>query len=171
MSRRSPKPRTRVVDGHRIIVDEDTSARMGRIRQKGTEPELVVRRLIYELGHRYRVENRDLPGSPDIANRSRGWAVFVHGCYWHRHKGCVKATTPRRNRAFWEAKFRANVERDKRVLRELRGLGFRTMVVWECECECERKLLRRIDRWLETDVPPSSSDKAICVAPTGTSPT
>lgn len=150
MSRRNPKPRTRVVDGHRIVVDEETSARMSRVRQKGTKPELTVRRLMHELGHRYRVENRDLPGSPDIANRTRGWAVFVHGCYWHRHPGCSKATTPTRNRAFWEDKFKANVQRDRRALRQLQRMGYQTTVVWECECECDRKpvLRRRLKRWL-----------------------
>ena len=131
-------------------MDDETSARMGRVRQKGTKPELIVRGLIYELGHRYRVENRDLPGSPDIANRTRGWAVFVHGCYWHRHAGCVKATTPRRNRAFWEDKFRANVERDRRALRALRREGYRTLVVWECQCEREQVLRRRLERWLSS---------------------
>jgi DNA mismatch endonuclease (patch repair protein) len=148
MSRRSPKPHTKVVDGRRIVVDDETSARMGRIRQKGTKPELIVRHLIHSLGHRYRVENRDLPGSPDIANRSRGWTVFVHGCYWHRHPGCAKTTTPRRNRAFWEEKFRANIKRDKRAVRQLRRMGYQTMVVWECQCERESALRRRLERWL-----------------------
>ena len=151
MSRRSKRPTRKTVDGHRIVVDDETSARMGRIRQKGTKPELIVRRLIYELGHRYRVENRDLPGSPDIGNRSQGWAVFVHGCYWHRHPGCPRATTPRRNRAFWEDKFRANVERDRRVVRELHRLGYRTTVIWECQCDREQSLRRRLKRWLDAE--------------------
>ena len=151
MSRRSKKPTSKTVDGHHIVVDDETSARMGRIRQKGTKPELIVRQLIYELGHRYRVENRDLPGSPDLANRSRGWAVFVHGCYWHRHPRCVRATTPRRNRAFWEVKFQANVERDRRAVRELRRMGYRTVVVWECQCERQQVLRGRLHRWLKPD--------------------
>jgi DNA mismatch endonuclease (patch repair protein) len=142
------KTRTRIVDGHRILIDDETSARMGRVRQRGTRPELIVRQLIHGLGHRYRVKNRDLPGSPDIANRSQGWAVFVHGCYWHRHPGCSKSTTPRRNRAFWKDKFRVNVERDRRALRQLRRMGYRTKVVWECQCSREQELGRRLDRWL-----------------------
>ena len=127
---------------------------MGRIRQKGTKPELIVRQLIYELGHRYRVENRDLPGSPDIANRTQGWAVFVHGCYWHRHPGCVKATTPRRNRAFWKDKFRANVERDRRAVRQLHKLGYRTIVVWECQVEHQDRVSRRLARWFDSTQDP-----------------
>jgi len=146
------KNRTRIVDGHRIIVDDETSARMGRVRQKGTKPELTVRRLIYALGQRYRVDNRDLPGSPDIANRTRGWAVFVHGCYWHRHRGCSKATTPTRNRAFWMDKFATNLARDQRAIRDLRDMGYETLVVWECQCERDATLRRRLARWFETSV-------------------
>ena len=78
----------------RIRCSRDTSARMGNIRQRGTEPELAVRAMLTALGVRYRTGNRDLPGSPDLANRGRHWAIFVHGCFWHAHPGCVKATMP-----------------------------------------------------------------------------
>jgi len=81
------------------------------------------------------VHNRDLPGSPDIANRARKWAVFVHGCFWHRHVGCKRTTTPTRNRSFWIEKFRANIARDARVQAVLRSEGYRVIVVWECETE------------------------------------
>ena len=123
----------RVIDGQRIWTDEATSARLGRIPQTGTKPELAVRRLVYSLGHRYRVANRDLPGSPDIANRSRRWAIFVHGCYWHRHPGCARATTPTRNRDFWLSKFDRNTERDREAISSLERVGFRVLVVWECD--------------------------------------
>lgn len=106
---------------------------MANIRQRGTAPELAVRAVARRLGLYFRVENRDLPGSPDLANRKRRWAVFVHGCYWHRHQGCVKTTTPTRNREFWEAKFVANVERDRRAVDALRERGYRVVVIWECE--------------------------------------
>jgi len=109
-----------------------TSARMGLVRQKGTRPELLVRSAIRALGHHFRLANRDLPGSPDIANRSRRWAVFVHGCFWHRH-GCKATTTPGRNREFWEAKFARNVARDERSAAELRALGYTVIVIWECD--------------------------------------
>ena len=118
-----------------LELDERTSERLGKIRQRGTGAELLVRRVLHALGHRFRVENRDLPGSPDIANRKRQWAVFVHGCFWHRHGGCRRATTPKRNRDFWLAKFAANVKRDARVQAVLRELGWRVVVVWECEIE------------------------------------
>lgn len=109
------------------------SQRMGRIRHIGTAPELAVRRIASGLGLWFRLTNRDLVGSPDLANRSRRWAVFVHGCYWHRHEGCPKSTIPTRNRAFWLAKFRANRLRDRRVIRELERQGFRVVVAWECQ--------------------------------------
>lgn len=128
-------------DGYTIRFDEDTSERMAGVRRSDTKPELIVRRLLSELGHRFRVRNRDLPGSPDIANRTRGWVVFVHGCYWHRH-GCRATTTPKRNRAFWEAKFRRNVERDAERVRALREQGYRVVVVWECETKKELDVLR-----------------------------
>jgi DNA mismatch endonuclease (patch repair protein) len=106
------------------------------VRQRDTRAELVVRNILWcVLGARYRTRNRDLPGSPDIANRSRRWAVFVHGCFWHHHRGCYRATIPKRNRAFWLDKFQANRARDARALRRLRRLGFRCLVVWECQID------------------------------------
>jgi DNA mismatch endonuclease (patch repair protein) len=89
-----------------------------------------------------------LPGSPDLANRTRRWAIFVHGCFWHRHTGCIRTTTPKRNRPFWTAKFEANCARDRRVRAALRRLGFRTLVIWECQAEREEFALRRLRAWL-----------------------
>lgn len=116
-----------------IVTDAATSRRMADVRQKDTTPELAVRRALTLLGLRYRVRNRDLPGSPDIANRSGRWAVFVHGCFWHRHPGCVRTTMPKRNRALWIKKFEGNVMRDVRAIAALRKLGFRVITIWECE--------------------------------------
>jgi DNA mismatch endonuclease (patch repair protein) len=103
-------PIRREVDGHLLVFDSATSERMGGIRQQGTTPELAVRRALTQLGLRYRVHNRDLPGSPDIAHRGAKWAIFVHGCYWHRHDGCRRSTTPKRNTEFWLAKLRRSRE-------------------------------------------------------------
>lgn len=142
----SAKKRTDVtiIDGHVVERDPETSARLGRVRQRNTGPELRVRAVLTALGLRYRVSPRNLPGSPDIANRSGGWAIFVHGCYWHRHRGCARATTPGRNRPFWEAKFAANVARDRRTLRELRAMGFRVAVIWECQTGSPGEIERRL---------------------------
>jgi DNA mismatch endonuclease (patch repair protein) len=125
-------PRYRQREGHVLLVDDTTSARMALVRQKGTRPELVVRSALAALGHRFRLDNRSLEGSPDIANQSRRWVVFVHGCFWHRH-GCKATTTPTRNREFWEAKFLRNVARDRRAIEALQARGYTVVVVWECE--------------------------------------
>jgi len=125
-----------------LIVDASTSIRLGTVRQHGTTPELAVRAAARSAALGYRVNNRDLPGSPDLANRGAQWVIFVHGCFWHRHPLCVRTTTPKRNRAFWESKFRTNVERDRRVVRELEGMGYRVLTVWECQTERPRELRR-----------------------------
>lgn len=119
-------------DGHVLEVDDATSLRMRGVRQKGTRPELVVRRALSAMGRRYRLNNRDLEGSPDVANRAQRWVVFVHGCFWHRH-GCKASSTPTRNREFWEAKFARNVERDSLAAAALRERGYTVVVIWECE--------------------------------------
>lgn len=121
------------LDRRALVTDEATSTRLGRIRQRDTAPELAVRQMVSALGQRFRVSNRDLPGSPDLANRRKKWAIFVHGCYWHSHIGCERATVPKRNREFWEAKFAANRARDARVIQQLEALMYRTLVIWECE--------------------------------------
>lgn len=111
----------------------ERSALMARVRQKGTAPEMAVRRLVHGFGYRYTTDNRDLPGSPDLANRKRKWAIFVHGCYWHAHEGCDRHTIPRRNRDYWVEKFRRNKERDEHVLEQLQHRGFTVLVIWECK--------------------------------------
>lgn len=130
----------------KLTVDAATSRRLGKIRQKDTAPEVMVREMLTALGLKYRLNDRRLPGSPDIANRSARWAVFVHGCYWHHHPGCRRATIPKRNRAFWLAKFRANRARDLRACRDLAREGFSVLVVWECECGEPAALRRRLAR-------------------------
>ena len=129
-----------------LHVDPTTSARLGRIRQQDTAPELTVRSIVRELGLRYRIRNRDLPGSPDLANRTRRWAVFVHGCYWHSHEGCYRATVPKRNREFWEAKFIANEKRDRQSAANLKRRGFAVVTVWECELARPWVVRRRLAR-------------------------
>lgn len=114
-------------------VTPERSALMRRVRQRNTPAELQVRRVLHAVGGRFRANVRDLPGSPDIANRVKRRAIFVHGCYWHRHQGCSRATLPSRNREFWQAKFADNVRRDRRKEQELRAFGFEVLTIWECE--------------------------------------
>lgn len=121
-----------------IVSPERRSEMMRRIRSEGTSPELTVRRYLHALGYRYRLHAKDLPGSPDIVFRSRRLAIFVHGCYWHRHPDCRLAYTPKSRTEFWEDKFRANVRRDRRTAAQLEELGWRILVVWECDVRAGR---------------------------------
>ena len=109
--------------------------RMAAVRQRGTGPELIVRGVLKSLGLRYRTTVRSLPGSPDVANHSRRWAIFVHGCFWHAHDGCRYFSVPRRNRAFWLAKFARNRTRDAEAVRELRKHDYRVVTIWQCELQ------------------------------------
>jgi DNA mismatch endonuclease, patch repair protein len=121
---------------------------MKRQGRRDTAPELAVRKALRDLGHRYTVKNSDLPGSPDAANRYRHWAVFVHGCYWHQHPGCPRATIPKANREWWLDKFNKNRERDERAIRELRDQGFDVEVIWECETRDSVALGERLHTFL-----------------------
>ncbi|WP_339032181.1 very short patch repair endonuclease [Bradyrhizobium symbiodeficiens] len=119
---------------------------MARIRQKGTRIEAAVASALRDLGLHYRKNVRKLPGSPDFANRSKRWAIFVHGCFWHHHAGCHKATVPKSNRMFWLNKFRDNKRRDARSIRRLRQDGYRVVVIWECQ---ERRIRNKLTKILE----------------------
>lgn len=106
---------------------------MSRIRGKDTTPELVVRSALHRMGFRFRLHKKDLPGRPDIVLSRYRTAVFVHGCFWHRHPGCTKAYTPKSRVRFWQSKFDQNVKRDAAVRNQLERLGWNVVVVWECE--------------------------------------
>ncbi len=110
---------------------------MRRVRRKDTTPELAVRRALTALRVRYRLQAKDLPGRPDIVNRKRKLAIFVHGCFWHRHPGCRLTSTPKTRTEFWEAKFARNVERDRKAIENLKADGWQVVVVWECETKNE----------------------------------
>lgn len=112
-----------------------TSARMARIRQRGTGIEIRVGKILRRNGFSYRRNVRGLPGSPDFANRSKRWAVFVNGCFWHHHRGCPKATIPKSNSRFWVDKFRANRTRDAVAIRKIRAMGYEVALVWECQVD------------------------------------
>ena len=116
------------------IVDTETRSRMmSNIRGKDTKPELILRRALHARGLRYRLHVKDLPGKPDLVFPKFRAVVFVHGCFWHRHPGCAKATTPATRVEFWQEKFRANVLRDQKNSERLTETGWRICTVWECE--------------------------------------
>jgi len=124
------------------------SAQMARIRAKDTRPEWAVRRLAHGLGYRYRLHVGDLPGKPDLVFPKHRAIILVHGCFWHRHGGCVLARLPKSRLDFWEPKLTANRLRDLRNERALRKLGWRIMVVWECQISDKKRLAARIRRFL-----------------------
>ena len=115
------------------IVDHATRSRMmANIRSKDTKPELIVRQFLHQHGFRYRLHRRNLPGTPDIVLDKWKTVIFVHGCFWHRHQGCFKATTPSSNVEKWRAKFEANRARDDLAIAKLLSMGWRVIVIWEC---------------------------------------
>lgn len=112
---------------------EQRKRNMSAVKGKDTKPELLVRKLLHALGYRFRIQRKDLPGRPDIVLPRYKTAIFVNGCFWHRHEGCKYASTPSTNSEFWEKKFTANVERDARNYAALKALGWKVLIIWECE--------------------------------------
>ena len=145
-----------------IVSPPKRSEMMARVGQKDTPPELAVRSILTSLGLRYRVRNRDLPGSPDIANRSRRWAVFVNGCFWHGHKNCPRTKpgegfrVPVKNSTFWREKFATNRTRDARAIKSLRARGFVVALVWECELNTPDAVADYLERLILAWHQPSS---------------
>lgn len=122
------------------VVDKATRSRMmSGIRGKNTSPELTVRKFLHAHGLRYKLHAKDLPGKPDLVFPKYGVALFVHGCFWHRHSRCKYSTTPASNQEFWLKKFEDNVSRDKEAIKALKKAGWRIFIIWECEIE-ESKL-------------------------------
>lgn len=116
-----------------IVSVEKRSSMMAAVRRKNTKPELNLRRALHRAGLRFRLHRRDLPGTPDIVFPRARVAVFVNGCFWHRHEGCAKSTTPATRTDFWLQKFASNVARDGRTRVFLEQAGWRVIVIWECE--------------------------------------
>ena len=108
----------------------------------------AVRSLLYGMGYRFRLHRKDLPGKPDIVLRKYNAVIFVHGCFWHRHKGCKDSTIPSTNTEFWKKKFSDNVARDKKNQKLLRDLGWRIAVIWECELKRPEKVKTKIKKFL-----------------------
>ena len=114
-------------------ISEQRSRNMSAIKSKNTKPEIAVRKLLHSMGYRFRLHRKDLPGSPDIVLPKYKTVIFVHGCFWHRHKNCKYASTPKTRQEFWEAKFRENINRDKLNQENLSSKGWKIIIVWECE--------------------------------------
>lgn len=115
------------------LTAERRSWNMSRIRSRDTGPERTMRSMLHRAGFRFRLHDRSLPGTPDIVMKKHRAVILVHGCYWHRHEGCRNATTPSSRTDFWQEKFDATVTRDERNIEALKELGWKPIVVWECD--------------------------------------
>lgn len=137
---------------------------MRAVRRANTKPELLVRKQLHALGLRFRLHPRTLPGTPDIVLRKHRVVIFVHGCFWHRHDDCRYATTPKTRQDYWLPKFAANMERDARKTADLEALGWRVLVVWECETRNLAALEERLrkDFALPLQPVPAPQDGAEC---------
>ena len=126
------------------LTPERRSWLMSRVKAKDTLAEMRVRQITHSLGLRYRLQRRDLPATPDLVFPKHRVAIFVHGCFWHRHPGCKKATTPKSRVRFWQEKFNRNVARDQQAIHDLQALGWRVAIIWECETKVEEAVLCRL---------------------------
>lgn len=128
----------------RLSTTPERSRIMRAVGRRDTRPELRVRRALHSMGYRFRLHRKDLPGTPDIVLPKYRTCIFVHGCFWHRHEGCKKATTPKSNESFWQDKFARNVLRDEESRRALEALGWNVVIVWECETERAETLFKTL---------------------------
>lgn len=130
---------------------------MAKVRSKDTKPELIVRKAAHRLGYRFRLHRKDLPGTPDLVFPRHRLAVFVHGCFWHRHNGCRRATMPATNIAKWMAKFERNSQRDAQSKADLEALGWSVLTIWECTTRSEDAVADELARGLPAKLHPSQS--------------
>jgi len=124
---------------------------MSRIQGKNTKPEMVVRKLVFALGYRYRLHDKILSGKPDLVFAGKKKVIFVHGCFWHRHNCKYGRATPQTRKAFWKEKLDKNKERDKINIRKLKQMGWKVLVIWECETRKKdmiEKLVNKLDTYL-----------------------
>lgn len=121
---------------------------MSRIRGKNTTPELIVRKLVYSMGYRYRLHYAKLPGKPDLVFPGRKKVIFVHGCFWHGHEGCKKATIPKTRVEYWKPKLEENKKRDREKQIELEDMGWDFLTIWQCELKDIEGLKKKIQSFL-----------------------
>lgn len=131
-----------------IFTDEKRSSIMRRITGRNTKPEIAVRSIVHRMGFRFRLHRNNLPGSPDLALSRHRKVIFVHGCFWHGHQGCVRSKRPTTNVEFWSNKLEKNSERDSRVRKQLHRLGWKVLIVWQCEIRKPEMLLKKLNKFL-----------------------
>jgi DNA mismatch endonuclease, patch repair protein len=123
---------------------------MSRVSGKNTKPELVVRSLLHNMGYRFRLHRKDLPGKPDITLPKYHKVIFVHGCFWHGHADCLRSKRPTTNKKFWQVKLDKNIERDKVIVSSVGELGWGVLIVWACEVKDKDKLTNKLLSFLES---------------------
>lgn len=132
-----------------ILTPQQRSERMSRVRGKNSNPEMKLRRLVHGMGFRYRLHDGNLPGKPDMVFAGRRAVIFMHGCFWHRHHNCSLARIPKSRVGFWTEKLESNRKRDRRNRDKLKRLGWRVLVVWECQLRNEESTARIVKNFLE----------------------
>ena len=118
---------------------------MSRIRSKNTKPELIVRKALTDLGMRYRLHDKKIPGKPDIVNRKNNFVIFINGCFWHQHKGCKRSNTPKSNTEYWIKKLERNVNKQDADIVELEGIGLNVFTIWECQTKDEHTITEIVE--------------------------
>jgi len=131
------------------LTADERSERMRRVKARDTKPEIELRRLVWRLGYRYRKNRRDIVGQPDLAFIGRKRAIFLHGCFWHRHDCAAGRRAPKARNDFWTAKFERNIRRDVVVARDLKAAGWRALIVWECQLHDPVGVERRVRKFLD----------------------
>ena len=121
---------------------------MSKIKGKDTKPEKVVRSLLHQMGYRFRLHRRDLPGNPDIVLPKHKKVIFVHGCFWHGHKDCPRAKRPSTNKKFWNEKLSKSTKRDTFNQKKLKEIGWLTLIIWQCEMKESKNLQSKLERFL-----------------------
>ena len=132
---------------------EERSLNMSKIHSTNTGPEIIVRKILFALGYRFRLQRKDLPGKPDVVMPGRKIVIFVHGCFWHSHQGCKNSNLPKSNQDFWKKKLQGNVQRDLKVKDELLEQGWRVLWVWECATRKKANLSQlatELRLWIES---------------------
>ncbi len=131
------------------VTKEKRSKIMAAVHSENTKPEILVRKLVYAMGHRYRLHDKSLPGKPDLVFKSKKKAIFVNGCFWHGHDGCEKARLPKTRVAYWRTKIESNKLRDNKKFKELTSMGWRYLIIWQCNLKNINSTSKRIIKFLE----------------------
>lgn len=133
-----------------VFDKEKRSWIMSRVKNRDTKPEIIVRSIVHRLGYRFRKNNSNLPGCPDIVLTRHRKVIFVHGCFWHGHKKCKRASRPTTNETFWDKKLDMNIVRDKLNSKTLKSLGWKMLTIWECQIKDRNQLLSKLEKFLNT---------------------